>query len=148
MSTQPSYLLRHGLEKKVKDPDPKTLLAVANALDLEPIFLFRLAGYIPAKIHSTSIAAEYLAHIFDELPPEKQQIALKGFEGLLENKDQRELITKINDAKTIEEMIVIDYAFPALIRVEANRIVVAHKLIFTDEVDTIDIGNEELVPGL
>ncbi|NJL57333.1 helix-turn-helix transcriptional regulator [bacterium] len=85
-------LLKHGIETRVKDPDPRTLRRVADALGVNSIMLFRLAGYIPPEANANTVRAEYLADVFDTLPPEKQDAVMGVLEAMSESITQRETI--------------------------------------------------------
>src|SRR4051794_28586427 len=75
-------LLKHGTDSRAKDPDPRTLRRVADALGVDAMMLFRLAGYLPPQADANSVRAEYLADVFDELPPEKQDAVLGVLEAM------------------------------------------------------------------
>jgi transcriptional regulator with XRE-family HTH domain len=77
-------LLRHGIDPKAKDPDARTLRKVADALGIDSPKLFRLAGYIPPAPDANSVPAEYLADVFDQLPPEKQDAVMSVLEAMAE----------------------------------------------------------------
>jgi transcriptional regulator with XRE-family HTH domain len=85
-------LLQHGINPRAKDPDPKTLRAVALYLGVDPLLLFRLAGYIPPARNAHSVYAEVIASIFDELPDEKKEAVLRVVEAMSETAAQRDLL--------------------------------------------------------
>ncbi len=76
-------LLQHGVNPAAKDPDPRTLRAVADCLGVEPLHLFRLAGYIDGPPGSRSARAEYMASAFDALLPDHQEVLLDVLEALI-----------------------------------------------------------------
>jgi transcriptional regulator with XRE-family HTH domain len=86
-------LLQHGIHPDAKDPDPKTLRAVADFLGIDALTLFRLAGYVSdTTTPSHSPTAEVWATLFDDLPPLKQEVVLRVMQSLIENEaDQQRL---------------------------------------------------------
>lgn len=75
-------LLKHGADPHAKDPDPRTLRSVVDALDVNSIMLFRLAGYIPLEPNANSVRAEYLADVLTafHLQGKGYQMAAATFE--------------------------------------------------------------------
>ncbi len=70
-------LLQYGLNPAAKNPDPRTLRAVAACLGVDPLHLFRLAGYLDGPPPGArSARAEYLASAFDAMLPDHQEVLL------------------------------------------------------------------------
>lgn len=71
-------LLRYGIDADAPAPHPHTLRAVAEFLHLNPIHLFRLAGYITDEDVASTLSpvAEYLGQRFDLLHPDQQKMVL------------------------------------------------------------------------
>ena len=120
-------LLKHGLETRVKDPDPRTLRRVADALDVDAIKLFRLAGYIPPQAKANSVRAEYLADVFDELPPEKQDAVLGVLEAMTDNYTRKETIHVMRE-EPANPLAGFDLNSPRLIRLMANKLIAHYQM--------------------
>ena len=57
-----------------RHPAPETVVAVAEGLDLDPIYVFRLAGYLPPE-EPPDLVAQEIGHIVAGLPaPSKQAL--------------------------------------------------------------------------
>lgn len=120
-------LLKHGIETRVKDPDPRTLRLVADALDVDALMLFRLAGYIPPQSNANSVRAEYLADVFDELPPEKQDAVLGVLEAMSSNLTRKERIHAMRETPS-NPLAGFDLAAPGLIRLMANQLIARYQM--------------------
>jgi transcriptional regulator with XRE-family HTH domain len=130
-------LLKHGLETRVKDPDPRTLRRVADALDVDAIMLFRLAGYIPPKANANSVRAEYLADVFDELPPEKQDAVLGVLEAMTDSYTRKETIHVMRE-ESANPLAGFDLNSPRLIRLMANKLIAHYQMEAPLESDRIE----------
>jgi transcriptional regulator with XRE-family HTH domain len=77
-------LLKQGDDANVSSPHPLVLRAVSEALHLDPILLFQMAGYLaPDDQHASfSPMAEFVALSFDLLPPEQQKVLLSVLNSL------------------------------------------------------------------
>ncbi len=68
-------LLKQGTEDEVSGPHPLVLKAICQALQLDEVYVFQLAGYL-SEVSSTktiSPVAEYFGQRFDGLPPKQQK---------------------------------------------------------------------------
>jgi transcriptional regulator with XRE-family HTH domain len=130
-------LLKHGIETRVKDPDPRTLRRVADALDVDAIMLFRLAGYIPPQARANSVRAEYLADVFDELPPEKQDAVLGVLEAMTDNYTRKETIHTMRE-EPANPLAGFDLNSPPLIRLMANKLIAHYHMEAPLESDRIE----------
>lgn len=67
-------LLKQGIEEEVSGPHPLVLKAICQALQLDEIYVFQLAGYLSEESVSKIIspAAEYFSLRFDRLSANKQ----------------------------------------------------------------------------
>lgn len=130
-------LLKHGVDPKAKDPDARTLRKVADALGVDSLMLFRLAGYIPPAPDANTVRAEYLADVFDTLPPEKQDAVMSVLEAMADAPRQK---------KTIQEMrryadralAGMDLTFPAMLRETANQLIVQYGMTAPGDVQRIE----------
>ena len=120
-------LLKHGNETRVKDPDARTLRRVADALGINAIMLFRLAGYIPPEPNANSVRAEYLAEVFDTLPAEKQDAVMGVLEAMSASHTYREAIQAMRDEPE-NPMAGLDLASPRLIRLMANQLIAHYQM--------------------
>lgn len=68
-------LLKQGVEDEVSGPHPLVLKAICQALQLDEIYVFQLAGYLSEASSTKTIspAAEYFGQRFDGLPPRQQK---------------------------------------------------------------------------
>jgi hypothetical protein len=125
-------LLKHGSDPKAKDPDARTLRYVADALNINPLRLYRLAGYLPAKPDTRSVRADFVADVFDHLPQEKQEAVLGVIDAMASDATVTRIVQSIrSDAKN--PLAGFDLQSPYLIRVMANILIAEHKM--TEEVD-------------
>lgn len=120
-------LLKVGIDPRAKDPDARTLSLIAKALDVDALRLFRLSGYIPPAPAAHSVRADYLAEIFDELPPEKQDAVLGVLEAMTEKPDHRLSIREMREEPS-NMLAGIDIATPNLARIAANHLIVSCEL--------------------
>jgi transcriptional regulator with XRE-family HTH domain len=92
--------LSNILSEKAREPDAKTLRAIASYLGIDAIILFRLVGYIAPLTKdygAYSPLALYVAHRFDDLPDERQMALLHVIEALTNDIDIRHEIKEIRD---------------------------------------------------
>ena len=107
-------ILRHGVDFRPKILIPHTLTKLAQALDVEPLYLFRLAGYIPPEPDARSIRAEYVAEIFDRLSSEKQDAVLAVVEAMAVEKADRDSIQQMRQQSS-DALAGIDLSFPGIL---------------------------------
>lgn len=130
-------LLKHGIDSRAKDPDPRTLRRVADALGVDAIMLFRLAGYIPPQANANSVRAEYLADVFDELPPEKQDAVLGVLEAMSDNTTRKEAVQAMREEPS-NPIAGIDIGSPGLTRLIANQLIAHYQMESAHESDRIE----------
>ena len=130
-------LLKHGIETRVKDPDPRTLRRVADALDVDAIMLFRLAGYIPPQSNANSVRAEYLADTFDELPPEKQDAVLGVLEAMSSKSTRKSAIREMRDDHR-NPLAGLELHNPNIARLMANQLIAHYQMTDPAEADRIE----------
>lgn len=115
-------LLKHGIDPRAKDPDPRTLRQVADALGIDSLMLFRLAGYIPPQPNANSVRAEYLAEVFDTLPPEKQDAVMGVLEAMSDTSTHRHIIRAMRKDPS-HPLAGFDLQSPHLVRLMANTLI-------------------------
>lgn len=130
-------LLKHGIDLRAKDPDPRTLRRVADALDVDAIMLFRLAGYIPPQANANSVRAEYLADVFDDLSPEKQDAVLGVLEAMTESYTRKETIHAMRETP-LNPLAGFDLNFPKLARLIANKLIAHYQMESPQESERIE----------
>jgi len=135
-------LLKHG-EKDSKDPDPRTLRRVADALDIDSLLLFRLAGYISSRGMAHSPRGDYLAEVFDELPPEKQDAVMGVVEAMSEVKQKKEVIRQMRDDAS-NPLAGFDLASPRVIRTLANTLISQYQMTDPNEAERIQEDTQVL----
>ena len=136
-------ILRFGMNSSAKAPDPHTLTKLAQALNVDPLHLFRLAGYIPPEPDARSIRAEYVAEIFDRLPVEKQDAVLAVVEAMTVQKGDRDSIQQMRQ-RSSDALAGIDLSFPGVLRVIANDLIVRYEMREPPDVDRIKPDAEVL----
>lgn len=130
-------LLKVGRDPRAKDPDARTLRRVADALDVDPLKLFRLAGYIPAQADQISVRAEYLGTLFDRMPPENQAAVLSLFEALADRPQVRAAMQAMRQ-ETATALTGIDLVQPGALRVAANRLISDYQMLEAADVLRIE----------
>ncbi len=120
-------LLKHGIDLRAKDPDPRTLRLVADALDVDAVMLFRLAGYVSPQANANSVRAEYLADVFDELPPEKQDAVMGVLEAMTESYTRKEIIHAMRE-EPYNPLAGFDLRNPGLTRMIANKLIINYQM--------------------
>jgi len=136
-------LLKVGLDARAKDPDGRTLRKVADALAVDPLKLFRLAGYIPAEADTISVRAEYLGVLFDRMPSEKQDAVLSLFEALAD-RPQTKVNVQAMRRETQNALAGIDLAFPGVLQVIANDLIARYAIREPHDVERIEANAEVL----
>ncbi|MBK8022023.1 MAG: helix-turn-helix transcriptional regulator [Chloroflexi bacterium] len=130
-------LLKHGIEARAKDPDPRTLRAVAHALGIDTAWLFRLAGYLSPLPDANSVRAEYVADVFDELSQEKQDVVMSVLEAMAESREARGLIQDLQrGAPRID--LTTPLTFPAILRELANQLIAHYRMSAPGDVEKIE----------
>lgn len=129
-------ILHYGVVPSAKDPDPRTLTKVAHALNVEPLYLFRLTGYVPPESDARSIRAEYLAALFDRLSSEKQDAVLAVAEAIADELNDRDAIQQMRQ-RTSDALAGIDLSFPGVVRVIANDLIVRYQMREPSDVERI-----------
>ena len=79
--------LSNILQGKAREPDPRTLKAIADYLQMDVFSLFRLVGYVPpaSEVYGAySPLALYIARRFEALPVERQSAFLNVLEALVD----------------------------------------------------------------
>lgn len=136
-------LLKFGNDANAKDPDARTLRQVADALGVNPLRLFRLAGYLPPQPDSNSVRAEYIADLFDALEIDKQDAVLGVLEAMTKRSEAREVVQEMRrDPRNA--LAGLDIAFPGVLRVIANDLIVRYELREPTEVERIEPNAEVL----
>lgn len=125
-------LLKHGSDPKAKDPDARTLRRVAEALNIDPLRLYRLAGYLPARPDTRSVRADFVADVFDRLTEEKQEAVLGVLDAMANDLKVTETVQAIRSDKK-NPLAGFDVLSPQLLRVMANILIAEHQI--AEEVD-------------
>jgi len=134
-------MLKHGIDSRAKDPDARTLRKVADALGVNSLMLFRLAGYIPPEPEANSVRAEYLADVFDRLPPEKQDAVMSVLEAMSESQTEKATIQEMRQSSH-DALAGMDLNFPAMIREAANQLIAHYAMTDPEDVERIEPGVE------
>lgn len=136
-------ILKYGIDGRAKDPDARTLRSIADALDVNPIDLFRLAGYLPPAPDAHSARADLFANVFDNLTPENQDAVIGVLDAFSKEpvKPLFELQLKDNTNPAFEGF-ELDTLF--LLRTVANHLIAELKI--TEASDLKRITDDTLLP--
>jgi len=127
-------MLQHGISEHAKDPDPRTLRAVADYLNIDPLRLFRLAGYIPPQKAAPSVRAETIAEVFDRLDEDQQNALLGMAEALVSRLTDKEVLQSVRTPGS-RALIGFDVGSPQTLRYMANTIIVETRVKNATELD-------------
>ncbi|MBI5961620.1 MAG: helix-turn-helix transcriptional regulator [Chloroflexi bacterium] len=130
-------LLKVGIDPKAKDPDARTLRKIADALGVNSLKLFRLVGYIPPAPDANSVRAEYLADVFDHLPPEKQDAVMGVLEAMADAPKEKKVVQEMR-LSPHKALAGIDLTFPAMIREAANHLIIQYAMTAPADVERIE----------
>jgi transcriptional regulator with XRE-family HTH domain len=135
-------ILKYGEDSKAREPDARTLRLIADALRVNPLRLYRLAGYLPPAPDANSVRAEYLADVFDALPPEKQDAVMGVLEAMADEPSQKTAIKEMRQSSDNAALEGMDLNFPAMIRDAANQLIVRYAMTVSAEVNRIEPDTE------
>lgn len=130
-------LLKCGEDPKAKGPDARTLYQVANALGTDATIFFRLAGYIPPKEPGNSARSQYLARVFDQLSPEKQEAIMGVFEAMVSTSTDKTVIQKMRSDPD-NPISGLDIVSLDVMRVLANKIINIYQMVEPSDVIRIE----------
>jgi transcriptional regulator with XRE-family HTH domain len=130
-------VLKIGVDSKAKDPDARTLLQIATALGVDPLRLYRLAGYLPPASNARSVRAEFVADIFDHLPVEKQEAVLGVLDAMADSYPVSQIVKEIKTDRS-NPVAGFDLLAPRLVRLMANELIGKYKIV-----EPVDIGRIE-----
>ena len=136
-------ILKYGINSAAKDPDARTLTKIAQALDVDPLHLFRLVGYIPPDPNAPSVRAEFIADMFDRLPLEKQDAILAVAEAMAVEKADRMAVQEMRQ-RSHDVLAGIDLSFPGVLRLIANDLIVRYEMREPTDVERIKLDVEIL----
>jgi len=131
-------LLKFGVEAGAKDPEARTLTQVAHALEVDPIRLFRLAGYIQPERVPYSVRAEFLAETFDELSEPAQDAIMGALEAMTAKRKRKAAIRKMRFDEKANPLAGVDLEFPPLLRLLANQVIAHYQMTTPADVDKIE----------
>lgn len=120
-------ILKYGREKNTKDPDARTLQQLAKALEVDSLYLFRLAGYIEPEPAAHTVRGNFLATLFDQLPIEKQDAILGLLETMVDNTGDKDAIAQIREDPE-NPLAGMDLALTGVLRDMANQLIVQLEL--------------------
>lgn len=154
-------LLKYGREPKAKDPDARTLQSVANALGVNPLRLYRLAGYLPPAPDVHSVRAEFVADVFDRLASDKQEAVLGVIDAMADNSTVNRVVQEIRNNPS-NPLAGFDLHQPRITRLIANELIVEYQMtevvdidkiepdaqVFTNKWSDLPPGNQERIKAL
>ena len=120
-------LLKYGRDRGAKDPDARTLQQVADALGVNPLRLYRLAGYLSVVPDAHSVRAEFVADVFDKLPIEKQEAVLGVIDAMADNSSVTQTVREIRSDRS-NPLAGFDVLAPHVARVIANELIVIYRM--------------------
>lgn len=128
-------LLKYGEDPDARDPDARTLRLIADALNINPLILYRLAGYLPPEPGANSARARYLADVFDSLPPSKQDAVMGVLQAMAASPEEKTVIQEMRESSS-DWMIGMDL-MPHVFRNIANRLIVEYNMTSPEHIDRI-----------
>jgi len=128
-------LLKYGREEGVKEPDARTLRAVAEALDIRPATLFMLVDYLPRENVNNSWQAVYVADVFDRLPPVKKDIVLGVLGAIVESPEEK---AKIHESRQRAQKQEALDSIPTIVREAANTLIVRYAMNSPEDIENIE----------
>jgi len=141
--------LSNVISEKAREPDPRTLRAIANYLNIDVFILFRLLEYVPPSTEpygAYSPLALYIAHRVDDLPPERQKAFLHVLEALLEDVDLQQAVKTVREQSTDSLLFEeIDTTLPEFINEAANLYLSSGRFTTAAAFDPSD--DELVAPG-
>jgi transcriptional regulator with XRE-family HTH domain len=141
--------LSNVVSEKAREPDARTLRAIATFLNIDVFLLFRLLGYVPPSTEAYgaySPLALYVAHRFEALLPERQQVLLHVLESLLEDVAlQHEVKSVRENPDPVAALVGIDIALPEFINQAANAYLTEGRVVTAADIDPKD--DELVMPG-
>ena len=137
-------LLKHGSDEKAKDPDPRTLRAVADFLGINPTHLFVLTGYLPPQ-GSISVRAQMIGEAFDRMPLDRQNALLGVVEALAIDEQDKARFKEIYD-KPGNVFAGIDMGDNHWLRTVANSLLKSGRVAQLDQYAFVD-QNDEIPDG-
>lgn len=142
--------LSHIIQEKAHQPDPRTLRAIANYLGIDVFILFRLLGYVPPDSEpygSYSPLSLYIAHRFDHLPAERQEVLLHTLEALLKDVEIKAEVRSVRENLNSTGFLTgLDEAFPEKVTQFANWYLTNGRFATPADIDPTD--KEEVSPGV
>lgn len=132
-------LLKVGIEE-AKEPDARTLRMIADALGVNPLILYRLAGYLPPDPGANSPRARYLADVFDSLPPSKKDAVMGVLQAMASSPEEKAFIQEMRESSS-DWMIGMDL-MPHVFRDIANRLIVEYNMTSPEHVDRVSLDTE------
>lgn len=130
-------LLKYGTDTRAKDPDARTLQQVANALGVNPLRLYRLAGYLPPAPDTHSVRAEFVADVFDRLPVDKQEAVLGVLDAMADQPAVTRTVQEIRSDR-LNPLAGFDLQSPHITRLMANELIAQYQMTETVDVDRIE----------
>ena len=111
------------------------LRLVADALDIKPATLFKLAGYLPRERVDNSWKAVYVADVFDRLPSVKQDMVMGVLEAIVESPEEK---TRIQESRHREQNKQKLESIPTVVREAANTLIVRYGMNSPEDVENIE----------
>lgn len=130
-------LLKYGVDGSAKDPDARTIQQVATALGVNPLRLYRLAGYLPPMPDTHSVRAEFVADIFDKLPIDKQEAVLGVLDAMAGNPSVTQTVREIRSDR-LNPLAGFDLHTPRITRVIANELIIKYQMTEPVDADRIE----------
>jgi hypothetical protein len=130
-------LLKYGVDARARDPEARTILQVATALGVNPLRLYRLAGYLPPATETHSVRASLVADVFDELPREKQDAVLSVVEAMATTPTRKKDV-QVAREDPANPLAGVDLANPGLARIMANDLIARYQIQSPLEIERIE----------
>jgi transcriptional regulator with XRE-family HTH domain len=138
------------IQEKAREPDPRTLRAIAQYLEIDVFILFRLLEYVPpmSEVYANySPVALYMAQRYDALPEDRRRIMLHVLESLHQDQTTKQQLQALRaHPEPVEALGTIEDTLPEVINRAANWYLSAGRFEVSREIDPQ--SDEEVLPGI
>ena len=106
-------------------------------MGVNPLRLYRLAGYLPSVPDIHSVRAEFVADLFDKLPVDKQEAVLGVLDAMSDRPSVTNIVREIRSDRS-NPLAGFDLHMPQIVRMIANELIVKYEITELADIDRID----------